>query len=83
VLRFQLLVLLAAFGDVFISPIERVSHVEVVLGHARSITDRVRDHGAVRLNEVDLLNDQTLEKTFEVSMAGFLPLSGSSSCRLP
>jgi hypothetical protein len=57
-LRFQLLVLLAAFGNIIISPVECISHVEVVLGHARSITDRVRDDSAVGLDEVDLLEDQ-------------------------
>lgn len=54
VLQLQLLVLVAALGDVVVDPVEGIRHVVILLGHARSVTDRVRDYSAVRLYEIDL-----------------------------
>lgn len=54
VLKLQLLVFLTAFSHVLVDPVESIRHVIVVLSHARSITDRVGDDSAVRLNKIDL-----------------------------
>lgn len=62
VLKLQLLVFLTTFSHIIVNPVECISHVVVVLSHARSIADCVGDDSAVRLDEVDLSKEQSISE---------------------
>ena len=81
VLLLQLLVFIAAFGNIIVNPVECIRHVVVALRQARSIADGVGDNSAIRLDEIDLDDESATAVNWFRERPYCLPWSDSSSCR--
>lgn len=78
----QFLMLLATLLHIFMSPLETVRHVQVVIGETRAVRNGVRDKRPGWLPKVDLYA-RISGRPVDVIRSPDSPSMGTSSCRLP